>query len=266
MTRLALLILALTACLAQDLSGPVIRVVDGDTIVVELGGRDERVRYIGIDTPEMDDQRPGIRGLAAAARAANVRLVAGRRVRLELDAERRDRYGRLLAYVWVGDTLVNEALVRAGHAAPFTVPPNVKYAARFVDAAQAARREPSGAAGEAESRDDAVEPRRDPPPAALTASEASAHVGETHTVCDRVAGTRYLRTGGRPTFLNLGRPYPDEDLTVVIWGEDRARFPEAPENAYDGRRICVTGRIELYRERPEIVARGPGALRIIDQD
>lgn len=264
MIRIVLLVVALTACLGQDLSGPVVRVIDGDTIVVALDGQNERVRYIGIDTPEMNDERPAIRRRAVAARGANARLVAGRRVRLELDAERRDRFGRLLAYVWVGDTMVNEALVRAGHAAPYTVPPNVRYADRFVDAARAARREAaddSPTAGGAPDR-----PTGELPPGALTALETSAHIGEIRTVCDRVASTRYLPTGRRPTFLNLGRPYPDQDLTVVIWGEDRARFPAAPENVYDGRRICVTGRIELYRGRPEIVTRDPDALRIIDRD
>lgn len=248
MTRIVLLAVALTACLTQDLSGPVVRVIDGDTIVVRLDGTREHIRYIGIDTPEMDDERPEIRRRAVAAKEANARLVGGRRVRLELDVERRDRYGRLLAYVWIGDTLVNEVLVRAGHAAPYTVPPNVKYADRFLDAARGARRATpdTGESG------------------VLTALQASAHVGEVRTVCDRVASTRYLRSGRRPTFLNLGHPYPDQDLTVVIWGEDRALFGGTPEEHYRGRRICVTGRIELYRRRPEIVMRDPGDLRAVD--
>ena len=248
MIRLVLLTVALTACLAQDLSGPVVRVIDGDTIVVELDGKDERVRYIGIDTPEMDDERPAIRRRAVEAKAANARLVGGRRVRLELDVERRDRYGRLLAYVWVGDTLVNEALVQAGHAAPYTVPPNVRYVGRFLDAARDARRATS------DSGDSGV----------LTALQASAHVGEIRTVCDRVASTRFLRSGRRPTFLNLGHPYPEQDLTVVIWGEDRALFGGAPEEHYRSRRVCVTGRIELYRGRPEIVIRERDDLRAVD--
>lgn len=247
MTRILLLAVALTACLAQDLSGPVVRVIDGDTIVVQLDGTSEHVRYIGIDTPEMDDERPAVRRRAVAAKEANARLVDGRRVRLELDAERRDRYGRLLAYVWVGDTLVNEVLVRTGHAAPYTVPPNVNYADRFQDAARDARRE-------TDTRDSGV----------LTALQASAHVGEVRTVCDRVASTRFLRTGRRPTFLNLGHPYPEQDLTVVIWGEDRAQFGGAPEERYRSRRVCVTGRIELYRGRPEIVIRTRDALRAVD--
>jgi len=248
MTRIVLLAVALTACLTQDLAGPVVRIIDGDTIVVRLDGTREHIRYIGIDTPEMDDDRPEIRRRAVAAKEANARLVGGRRVRLELDVERRDRYGRLLAYVWVGDTLVNEVLVRAGHAAPYTVPPNVKYADRFLDAARVARR------ATPDTSDSGV----------LTALQASAHVGEVRTVCDRVASTRYLRSGRRPTFLNLGHPYPDQDLTVVIWGADRALFGGTPEEHYRGRRICVTGRIELYRDRPEIVMRDPGDLRAVD--
>lgn len=259
MTRLVLLVAVLTACLAQDLSGPVVRVIDGDTIVVELDGMDEHVRYIGIDTPEMDDERPAIRRRAVAAKAANLRLVGGRRVRLELDAERRDRYGRLLAYVWVGDTLVNEALVQAGHAAPYTVPPNVKYVDRFLDAARDARR----GTRDVDDPPDVGDPP-DVPHDVLTALQASAHVGEVRTVCDRVASTRFLRSGRRPTFLNLGHAYPEQDLTVVIWGEDRALFGGAPEEHYRSRRICVTGRIELYRGRPEIVIRERDALRTVD--
>lgn len=261
MTRLVLLVLAGAACLAQELAGPVVRVIDGDTIEVVLGGERERVRYIGIDTPEMNDRRPEVRELARAARRANARLVEGRRVRLELDIEKRDRYGRLLAYVYVDDTMVNEALARSGHAAPYTFPPNVKHAERFVAAARAAREQVAGAA----EADGAVEAD----PAAgdaggIPALEAAAHVGETATVCDRVASARFLARGRRPTFLNLGRPYPDQDLTVVIWGEDRGRFAEAPEDAYVDATICVTGRITSYRGTPQIVVDGPESLRVVE--
>lgn len=256
MTRLALVALVALAAvtlLAQDLSGPVVRVIDGDTIEVELAGEVERVRYIGIDTPEMNDRRAAVRELAVAAKEANARLVEGRRVRLELDVEKRDRYGRLLAYVFVGDTMVNEALVRSGHAAPYTFPPNVKYVERFVEAARLARAE----------AEPAPEVDREEPPGSIPAVEAAAHVGETMTVCDRVASTRYLRRGRRPTFLNLGRPYPDQELTVVIWGDDRVRFDAPPEDAYRGERICVTGTIETYRGTPQIVIDGPEAVRTL---
>lgn len=108
------------------------RVIDGDTIEV-LGG--ERVRYIGIDTPEM---RP-MEAWAEAATAANRELVEGRMVRLELDVQKRDRYGRVLAYVWVDDLMVNEELVRRGYARVSTYPPNVRYQERLLAAERAAR-------------------------------------------------------------------------------------------------------------------------------
>jgi len=259
MTRLVLLVAVAVATgtaflVSQELSGPVVRVLDGDTIEVELGGERERVRYIGIDTPEMGDERPEIRRLAFEARRANARLVEGRRVRLELDVEKRDRYGRLLAYVWVGDTLVNEELVGAGHAAPYTFPPNVRYVERFVEAARLAR-------AKADAANDAAAAPPDLPPDAIRAVEASAHIGQTATVCDFVAGATHLRSGRRPTFLNLGRPFPDQDLTVVIRASDRARFAVPPEDEYRNAWICVTGEITTYRGRPQIVVRGPDAIR-----
>jgi micrococcal nuclease len=121
----------------------VVRVVDGDTIVVRtVAGEEERVRYIGVDTPE--SVKPGTPVQCFAKRAAheNERLVGRRRVRLVEDAEARDRYGRLLAYVYrARDGLfVNAALVRGGFARPLTIAPNVAHAARFRRLAAQARR------------------------------------------------------------------------------------------------------------------------------
>src|SRR3954451_12319572 len=121
--------------------GVVTRVVDGDTIHVALGGADETVRYIGIDTPESVKPNTPVQCFAEAASAANRRLVDGRRVVLTFDAERRDRYGRLLAYVRrAGDgVFVNEQLVRDGYARTLTIPPNVRFAERFAGLARQAR-------------------------------------------------------------------------------------------------------------------------------
>jgi len=119
----------------------VVRIVDGDTIRVRVGGREERVRYIGIDTPESVRQGTPVECFARRAAAENARLVDGRRVRLELGAEPRDRYGRLLAYVFrVEDgRMVNESLVRGGYARSLTIPPNDRYAKRFEHAVEEAR-------------------------------------------------------------------------------------------------------------------------------
>src|SRR3954447_11126882 len=125
----------------------VVRVVDGDTVVARLAdGRYERVRYIGMDTPE--DVKPGVAVQCYALKAAayNRRLVAGRRVRLVPGAESRDRYGRLLAYVYrrSDGLFVNEELVRRGYARPLTIPPNDRYAGPIAALASTARRAQRG--------------------------------------------------------------------------------------------------------------------------
>jgi micrococcal nuclease len=124
------------------LSGRVVRVVDGDTIRVALPGRIERVRYIGIDTPESVKPGTPVQCYAHRAAAENARLVRGRRVRLVLDVEARDRFGRLLAYVYRADDglFANAELVRGGFARTLTIPPNVRFAARFRALAAQARR------------------------------------------------------------------------------------------------------------------------------
>ena len=124
--------------------GTVTRVVDGDTIHVFTGGHDEAVRYIGVDTPESVKPGTPVQCFAKAASAENERLVAGRRVRLVYDAERRDRYGRLLAYVYRDSLFVNAELVRAGYARTLTIPPNVRFADRFASLAREARQHGRG--------------------------------------------------------------------------------------------------------------------------
>jgi micrococcal nuclease len=114
----------------------VVRVVDGDTVHVRLANRVEKVRYIGIDTPETHHPTRGVEPGGHAATELNGRLVGNRPVRLEPDVQQRDRHGRFLAYVWVkgGDgreLMVNAELVRLGYAQVMTVPPNVRYAELF---------------------------------------------------------------------------------------------------------------------------------------
>lgn len=131
----AVLLVALlaSAVLGQTtLEGTVVRVVDGDTVHVRLGDRVEKVRYIGVNTPEVHHPRKGEEPGGREAAAVNRALVEGRRVRLELDVQPRDRYGRLLAYVWIGDLMVNAELVRRGYAQVMTVPPNVRHQQLFI--------------------------------------------------------------------------------------------------------------------------------------
>ena len=122
---------------ARFTDAQVIEVVDGDTIKVLVAGEKLKLRYIGIDTPEMG----GADG--EAAREQNVALVSGRTVRLEQDVSETDPYGRLLRYVWIGDTMVNAELVRLGYARAVAYPPDTQNQAQFAALqaeAQAARR------------------------------------------------------------------------------------------------------------------------------
>lgn len=121
---------------------PIVRVVDGDTIIVRLAGRNERVRLIGIDTPESVKPNTPVQCFALNASARTKALLpAGTPVKLVRDVDLRDRYGRLLAYVYrASDNLfVNLSLATDGFATAYTYPPNVAHAAEFVAAAGEAR-------------------------------------------------------------------------------------------------------------------------------
>ena len=118
----------------------VLRAVDGDTIEVRLGGETEDVRYIGIDTPETVKPGTPVQCFGPQAHRFNARLVTHRRVRLVFGVERRDVYGRLLAYVHLGDRFVNAELARRGFARTLTIPPNDRFAGRFKRLQDAAAR------------------------------------------------------------------------------------------------------------------------------
>ena len=140
-TLLALLP-ALVSC--QDgsfLAVKVVSVVDGDTIqVCCIGWKREKVRYIGVNTPETKHPTKGVEYFGKEASEANRKLVDGKTVRLEFDVEQRDRYGRLLAYVFLKDgTFVNAWLVKWGYAQVMTVLPNVKHQDLFLKLQREAR-------------------------------------------------------------------------------------------------------------------------------
>lgn len=113
------------------------RAIDGDTIELSSG---DRVRYIGMDAPETVDPRKPVQCFGVEAAKRNRELVEGKSVRLEKDMSERDKYGRLLRYVFLADgTFVNLELVKEGYATAFTYPPDVKYSGEFVKAEADAR-------------------------------------------------------------------------------------------------------------------------------
>lgn len=159
MRRLALAAILLTACSngsraepnaspsVLDANATVEYVVDGDTVDMVIDGVEERVRLIGIDTPETKKENTPIECFGPEATAFTQSLLPeGTAVYLERDVEARDIYGRLLAYAYVAETgtFVNLEIVREGYAQPLTIPPNVAHSTEFVDAARSAERNNAG--------------------------------------------------------------------------------------------------------------------------
>jgi len=96
--------------------------------------------------------------------------------------------------------------------------------------------------------------------APLSLEEAAGHMGETATVCGVVASAEYeANEQNQPTLLDLGKPHPNAIFTAVIYGENRAKFA-TPEISLRGKRICVTGQISDYQDKPEIVLTEPSQL------
>ena len=117
------------------------RVIDGDTIELQNG---ERVRYIGMDTPETVDPNKPVQCFGEEASAHNKELVEGKYVRLLKDVSEADKYGRLLRYVYISDDFINLDLVKDGYARVSTLPPDMAHSKDFVSAEKTARAENLG--------------------------------------------------------------------------------------------------------------------------
>lgn len=223
-------------------------VIDGDTVVLSTG---ERLRYIGIDTPEtwlrendefIYDPQP----FSYQATQLNKKLVEGKIVRVEFDIRRKDHYGRLLGYCFVDDLFVNKELVRQGYAVLYTFVPNVKYVDLLVQAQKEAQ-----AAGRGLWQDYK----------AIAPDQAHDYIGKIHTVKGKVVSTY---ESDQVIFLNFGPNYR-EDFTVVIFRSTADFFTECqlkPVDFYQGRILEVTGLIQEHNG-PQIVINTPDQIRII---
>jgi micrococcal nuclease len=121
---------------AASFSATLVQVIDGDTIDVRFtSGRVERIRMLGADTPEVKDPRKPVQCFGPKASAyTHEHLVVGMRVRLETDVEPRDKYGRLLAYVYVNGRRYEDELLRLGLARLLIIPPNGEHARAMLKA------------------------------------------------------------------------------------------------------------------------------------
>lgn len=227
----------------------VIEVFDGDTIRVRLdGGGEETVRYLLIDTPELHHPQRGEEEMGREAAEANRRLVQGQRVRLETDVLTRDRYGRMLAYVWLpmeeGEILVSRWLVEQGYALPFTLPPNVKYVDLIRQACRQARQKRAGLWDRAASR-------------SFSASQAWIFLPSLkgHFLTMEMEVERVVHSGQRWLLL------PGKGKTaLVIFDSDQPQFGDLKRLV--GKHIRATGKLREGYRGAQIYLRTPSQLLI----
>jgi micrococcal nuclease len=171
----------------------VTKVVDGDTIRVDIDGTEFPVRYIGIDAPEPDTTDPAVKRLADAATATNARLVEGQDVYLERDVSDKDQFDRLLRNVWMIDSggsqvLVNLELVRLGFAAVTTFPPDEKYVDLLTSAQAAAQSEALGLWAGASTTAASPSPAAIATPKTLVGAGGDSTCHESYTPCLPIVG------------------------------------------------------------------------------
>ena len=258
LTRILFLAMALAAvtgslvlqpaeALAGTIRGTVVTVFDGDTVEVALdGGRVETVRYLLIDTPELHHPKRGVEEFGLEAALANRALVLGKRVRLETDVQSRDRYGRLLATVWLdmpqGTVLVNERLVEEGFALPFTLPPNVRHAERIHAALLRARSKGRGFWNAAAGR--LFTPRQ-------VWADLPLLAGTFVTLDMRIDKT--VRSKTRWILSERGAR-----TSLVIYDDRPGLFGEIPD--LRGRRLHVIGKIQASFQGAEILLVDPAQV------
>lgn len=239
-----------------EIPSQVIDVQDGDTIKLANG---TEVRYLGLDTPETHHPEKPVEYFGVKTSEFNQKLVRERRVKLEYDVQKKDQYGRHLAYVYVkqdGKWInVNAELLRQGYARLDTRPPNVKYSDYFLELEQGAR---SNCRGLWRAYCEG--------PPVFSAKEIEAkmdkYLGEVVTVRYKVTGTY---DSGNIIFLNSSDDY-DTDYTTVIFDDDEKYFTRRgfqPEEYYDGKTIEVTGELQKY-DGPEIILYHPYQVEVIN--
>lgn len=214
-------------------------VIDGDTIVVEGG---ERVRYIGMDAPEIDEP------FYAEAKARNSELLKGKNVRLVLcEASLRDKYGRLLAWVYSDGVLVNEALLKEGLARTLTVPPcGLEKAKEFEKVEQEAKGRKIGIWTEG------AYARYKNGLKTVPAAEAGKYIGQAVKVAGRVARVYKSRDA---VFIDFGKGRERDSFSAVIFKRALKDFDSARINPlnYKGKTITVAGPVKKHGTHPEII-------------
>ncbi|MEK6563537.1 MAG: thermonuclease family protein [Candidatus Omnitrophota bacterium] len=222
------------------------QVIDGDTIELDNG---ESVRYIGIDTPETRKREGDTwvyvgEPFAEKAKDFNRRMVEGKVARLELDVQKKDKYGRLLAYCFVEDNFVNARMLQEGLALLYTIPPNIKYVDPLVKAQKEARENNRGLWAEIP---------------VISVKEAGKYLNQVAIVEGKVSS---IYQSAKVTILNFGR----SDFKAVIFKNDLASFMAAgvSVSSYKGKTLRISGKVKEYKDKFEIIVSHPSSIEVVD--
>lgn len=232
----------------------VIEVIDGDTIVID-DAKNSRVRYLGIDTPEIALQDAPGEPMSEEATDFNSKLVKGREVKLLFDQEKYDVYGRILAHVYVEDLNVNEELLKQGLATVLFIPPNHLYSEEFISASTKAKKHRRGIWSPLSQ----LHPPKGNEKFRVDLNKAHRYEGKRVVVKGKILD---VRKSDKVLVLNM-----QDALDVVIFPSDWDNFEHFnidPAHYYNDKTIEVVGRVKMRRGRPSIVVNHPMLLRSQD--
>jgi micrococcal nuclease len=243
----------------------VTKIIDGDTVIIEGNS----VRLLGIDSDE--------RGYPCYSEAKEriEEIILNKEVEIESDGEDKDQYGRYLRYIFLDGKNINLQLVKEGLAVARFSPENTKYKKEILAAEKRARENKIGckwrrskAEPEPEYRsepeeEDEEEEEEDEPDSVeiIGACNAGNYIGEEKIVQGKIVDTYKYQTVS--VFLNLEKPYPNTCFTAVIWSSDWHKFPENPEDYYDGKTVRIQGEIIEYQGTPEIILKDMGQVSVL---
>ena len=229
----------------------VLEVIDGDTVIID-DAKNSRVRYLGIDTPEIALQDSPGDPMSKEASEFNADLVDGKKVRLEFDEQKYDVYGRILANIYVGDLHVNEELLKEGLATVLIIEPNGMHSDIVYRALDEAKKEKKGIWRDlkylvSSQRNHQFE---------VDLDKASRYEGKRIVVRGQIINSR---KSDKVVVLNM-----EDKLDIVIFSNNLENFKYfgiKPENFYQDKQIEVIGRVKMHRGKPSIVVDHPMLLR-----
>jgi len=230
----------------------VLEVIDGDTISIDHP-KVQRVRYLGINTPEkLYPNSPGD-PFSAESTYFNEQLVLGKDVTLEIDEEKYDPYGRLLAYVFIDGKFVNEELVREGLARSFFIGPNRKYEQRIYKAQKEAQKNKKGIWGSPDSFTTPSENKE----FLIKPHQARDYINDRVVVRGKISKLKKINS--KVLVLSI-----ENDLDIVFFKDSLENFrffKIDPAYDYIGKPVEVIGRVTMHRGSPQIVVSHPSVIR-----